>query len=70
MIHDRFGTPLAANFKARWFTQIKKILLMNSTFFPGIQASVDASSVFAQVFHSSGETPTTSSHQQLVRPTI
>jgi hypothetical protein len=33
MIHDRFGAPLAANFKARWFTQIKENIAHELRFF-------------------------------------
>jgi hypothetical protein len=33
MIHGRFGAPLAANFKARWITQIKENIAHEFRFF-------------------------------------
>ena len=33
MIHDRFGAPLAPNFKARWYTQIKENIAREFRFF-------------------------------------
>jgi hypothetical protein len=33
MIHDRFGAPLAANFKARWYIQIKETIVREFRFF-------------------------------------
>ena len=33
MIHDRFGAPLATNFKARWYTQVKENITREFRFF-------------------------------------